>query len=153
MTESETLIPTSGFFKGNEHFLPLRVYYEDTDALAMVYHANYLKYMERGRTEFLRLLGIFNLELANRDDGMTWAVASSTIKYMASARPDDAIVVISRVTRLGAASVTLDQDIKRGDEFLTRGSIKVGCMNREGRPRRMPKDLKEKFEKFKEQLK
>ncbi|MEE8294800.1 MAG: YbgC/FadM family acyl-CoA thioesterase [Sphingomonadales bacterium] len=153
MTETDQLTPTSGFFKGNEHFLPIRVYYEDTDALAMVYHANFLKYMERGRTEFLRLLGIFNRELANRKDGMTWAVASSTIQYMASAWPDDAIVVISRVARLGAASVTIDQDIKRGDEFLTKGSIRVGCMNAEGRPRRMPNDLKEKFKTFNEQLK
>lgn len=153
MTEQTSLIPTSGFLKGLEHYLPMRVYFEDTDALGIVYHSNYLKFMERGRTEFLRLLGISNLDLAHREDQMTWAVASTAIKYMSPARLDDVIVVISRTVRLGAASVIIDQDIMRGGEFLTKGTIKVACMDSTGRPRRMPKDLKEKFETLKEQLK
>ena len=146
MTEAAQNLPTSGTLKDGEHFLPMRVYFEDTDALGMVYHSNYLKFMERGRTEFLRKLGISNVELADRADGMTWAVKDCTIDYASPAKLDDAIVVISRTAKLGAASVTIDQEVVRDGEVLASASIRVACMDRDGKPKRMPRDLREKFE-------
>lgn len=150
---TESLVPTSGFLKGNEHYLPLRVYYEDTDSLGMVYHGTYLQYMERGRTEFLRCLGILNPELAEREDGMLWAVHSANLRFVKIAKPDDALVVISKASHLGAASATIDQKIMRGDELIFEGTIKVASIDHDGRAKRMPRDIREKFKTLKEQMK
>jgi len=153
MTDPAAAIPTSGTLKGNTHYLPIRVYYEDTDSLGMVYHGTYLKYMERGRTEFLRCLGILNPELAEREDGMLWAVHSANIRFIKIAKPDDALVVVSKASHLGAASATIEQKIMRGSELIFEGTIKVASIDHNGRPKRMPKDILEKFQKLEKQLK
>lgn len=152
MTDPAGLKPTSGVFEGDTHYLPIRVYYEDTDSLGMVYHGTYLQYMERGRTEFLRCLGILNPELADREDGMLWAVHSAQIRFVKIAKPDDALVVVTKASRIGAASATIEQKIMRGGELIFEGTIKVASIAKDGRPRRMPEDIREKFEVLQKQL-
>ncbi len=152
MTKVENLVPTSGVLRGDIHYLPIRVYYEDTDSLGMVYHGTYLQYMERGRTEFLRCLGILNPELAERDDGMLWAVHSANLRFIKIAKPDDALVVVSRASHLGAASATIEQKIMRGNELIFEGTIKVASIDHDGRAKRMPKDIRNKFEILKQQI-
>ncbi len=152
MTDTEVLKPTSGVLEGDTHYLPIRVYYEDTDSLGMVYHGTYLQYMERGRTEFLRCLGILNPELAEREDGMLWAVHSANIRFVKIAKPDDALVVVTKASHIGAASATIDQKIMRGREVVFEGTIKVASIAMDGRPKRMPADLREKFDRLKKQL-
>lgn len=119
----------------------IRVYYEDTDAGGVVFYANYLKFFERARTEWLRSLGIDQLRLA-RDTGMIFIVRATAVDYLSPARLDDLIVVKSRIERLGGASVDFMQEAwrypageKAGEdnddasgELLARGSIKIGCV-------------------------
>ena len=98
--------PTAGYIDGTTHVLPLRVYYEDTDAGGMVYHANFIKYMERARTDFLRLLGIWLKDWAEREDAMQFVVKSVNIEYMAPALLDDSIRVISAPGEMKAVSMS-----------------------------------------------
>ena len=123
------------------HVLPLRVYYEDTDAGGIVYHANYLRFMERGRTEFLRALG-HDLAALRAGHGINWAVRRLTIEYLAPGRLDEALQVVTTVEALRGASVDLRQQVKRGDQLLTDSTLTLVCMNESGRPVRLPRDAR-----------
>ncbi len=90
---TEALLPASGAFDGKSHLLPVRVYYEDTDFTGVVYHANYLRYFERGRSEFLRLAGVSHTQLRAQDDPMAFVVARMEIDFKKPARIDDALIV------------------------------------------------------------
>lgn len=110
----------------------IRVYYEDTDAGGVVFYANYLKFFERARTEWLRSLGIEQLELA-RSTGMIFIVRSTAVDYLSPARLDDLVTIKSRIERIGGASVDFEQEAWRNapdgrSELLARGSIKIGCV-------------------------
>jgi len=131
--------------KGRDHFLPLRVYYEDTDAGGFVYHANYLKYMERGRTEFLRCYGVEHSDLFSLERGFKFAVATFTMKYISPGFLDDALEVISKPRIMKGATFLIDQEVRRGDQVLAEASVRVACLDQENKPRRIPKDLYEKF--------
>jgi acyl-CoA thioester hydrolase len=120
-----------------EHVFPIRVYYEDTDAAGIVYYANYLKFAERARTEMLRTRG-FDHRALDGTDGIAFAVRSCNADYLLPARLDDALQVHTRVTRIGGASLEADQDITREDEILTRLKVRLACINRAGRPARIP---------------
>ena len=125
------------------HRFPIRVYWEDTDAGGIVYHSNYLKFAERGRTEFLRDLGVEQSILAH--DGYAFAVSHADVVFLKSAKLDDLLEVESRLTDLGGATVRFEQNIKRVDDgaILVRLNIRVGFIAvGAGRPARMPKDLK-----------
>jgi acyl-CoA thioester hydrolase len=123
------------------HSLPLRVYYEDTDAAGMVYHANYLRFAERGRSEMLRSLGFPHRKLG-AEDGVGFAVRRCTIDYLAPARLEDALTVVTTLTGIGAATLQARQEIRRDSELLVDMDILVACIGRDGRPRRLPSALR-----------
>jgi acyl-CoA thioester hydrolase len=123
------------------HSLPLRVYYEDTDAAGMVYHANYLKFAERGRSEMLRSLGFGNRAL-REDSGVGFAVRRCTVDYLAPARLEDALTVDTSLADIGAATLTVRQRICRDGQVLADLDILVACIGRDGRPRRLPSALR-----------
>lgn len=139
--------PSSGSFAGQCHLLPLRVYYEDTDLSGLVYHANYLRFCERARTELLRQLGIEQRGTQESGGGF-YAVAEAQIRFRAPARLDDSLVVQTRLAELGAASVRLDQAVCRGDQVLVDLAIRVGFIGPDGRPRRQPATWRQAFEDF-----
>ena len=136
-----------GHFVGQCHQFPLRIYYEDTDLSGVVYHANYLKYCERARSDMLRLLHIDQGAGVTAGEGH-YAVAEAHIRYLRPARLDDALVVHTRCTELRAASVRLEQQVLRGDEVLVDFSVRVGFVGPDGRPRRQPAEWRAAFESF-----
>ena len=120
----------------SEHSFPVRVYYEDTDFSGNVYHAAYLKFFERGRTEFLRDEGIHHSELAAQ--GIAFAVRSMDIAFDGAAHIDDLLTVVTEVAAISGARLTLAQTILRGDTVLTRASVVVVAIRTSGGPARMP---------------
>jgi acyl-CoA thioester hydrolase len=116
---------------------PIRVYYEDTDAGGVVYYANYLKFAERARTEWLRSEGVHQAEMLEQD-GVAFVVADVRAKYMAPARLDDALVVESRVTKLGRARIAMEQIIRSPSEALVHIDVAIACVDRTFSPTRMP---------------
>lgn len=119
------------------HRFPVRVYYEDTDFGGVVYYANYLRFIERGRTEMLRAAGVDQVAL-KRDLGLVFVVRSLSIDYLVPARFDDLLEVRSAVTRLRGASAEMAQEVWCGASCLVRASVTVACMDAAGRPRRLP---------------
>jgi len=116
----------------------VRVYYEDTDAGGIVYYANYLKFFERARTEWLRALGINQHDLLAQE-GAAFVVRSASVDYRAAARLDDEIKLCLRVEKLGRASVQFAQQAWRGDTLLSTADVKVGCVDAATmRPRSLP---------------
>ncbi|GAB7564453.1 tol-pal system-associated acyl-CoA thioesterase [Methylobacillus methanolivorans] len=109
---------------------PVRVYYEDTDSGGVVYHSNYLKFMERARTEFLRSLGFGQAEL--RDDlGVLFVVRSLALQYRRPARFDDVLAVVTRLKDFRRSLMTFEQKIYRGDELLTEATVDIVCIDAE----------------------
>lgn len=106
---------------------PIRVYYEDTDAGGIVFFANYLKFFERARTEWLRACGIDQRKLA-QDDGIVFVVSETAVQYRTPARLDDMLTISSRIERLGKASVEFVQEARRAGTVLAVGTIRVGCV-------------------------
>jgi acyl-CoA thioester hydrolase len=137
--------PPSGTFQGPLHLFPVRVYYEDTDLSGLVYHANYLRWFERARSDMLRLLGIDQRQAAEAGEG-TYAVADLTIRYLAPARLDDALTVATEAAELGAASVRLRQRALRSDVLLAEAAVRVGFISPDGRPRRHPSGWRDAFQ-------
>ncbi|WP_345812962.1 tol-pal system-associated acyl-CoA thioesterase [Paraburkholderia sp. PREW-6R] len=113
----------------NGYMWPIRVYYEDTDAGGIVFYANYLKFFERARTEWLRACGVDQHRLAE-ESGAIFIVRSTAVDYRAPARLDDVINVVSRIERVGRASVDFAQEAWRSGMLLAKGSIRVGCVDR-----------------------
>ncbi|MGZ0187112.1 MAG: tol-pal system-associated acyl-CoA thioesterase [Alphaproteobacteria bacterium] len=124
----------------HETTIPVRVYYEDTDAGGIVYHANYLKFAERGRTEFLRTLGVGQTAL-RAETGLGFAVANLTIDYRRPAVLDDDLIIRTVVEKVRRASIDFVQTVERGAETLTRLTVRVACIDQDGRPTRMPGSL------------
>ncbi len=135
--------PSSGHFEALEHVLPVRVYYEDTDFTGMVYHANYLRFFERGRTEYLRASGIEHRELLERPDPCAFTVTKLSIAFKRAARVDDALAVRTLYLRFRGVRVEVRQRLARGDELLAEAEVEVVCITPDGRPRRPPADLLE----------
>ena len=125
--------------------LPVRVYYEDTDAGGVVYYANYLKYFERARTEWLRAAGWGQTALAS-DRGILFAVRSIELDYHGPARLDDALEVEARIAELGRARIDFAQRVLRDGKALCSGRVRVACLDAATfRPRPLPDDMKEVF--------
>lgn len=123
------------------HRLPLRVYYEDTDFSGFVYHASYLRFMERGRTELLRGLAGDQSDLHREAGGLVFVVRRMAIDYLKPARMDDALVVATFTRELRGASMHLVQTVSRGDAVLVRAEVVVACV-RNGRAIRLPDSLR-----------
>lgn len=134
-------LPGAGVIAGGLHYFPLRVYYEDTDAGGIVYHANYLKFAERARSEFLRLIGWEHGRLA-RDTGLNWVVHRIDITFRQPAHLDEALVVSTGLHALHAASVHVVQNIRRGGDDLARLAVDLVLLSASGRPGRAPPALR-----------
>ncbi|WP_375288410.1 tol-pal system-associated acyl-CoA thioesterase [Sphingomonas sp.] len=130
------LAPPSGRIDDGLHLFPVRVYFEDTDLSGVVYHANYLRFMERARSDMLRLAGIDQRATFDAT-GAAYVVAELAIRYRAPARLDDALTVTSRVTDVRAASVTIQQTVSRDTLILAEADV-VAAWVKDGRPRRQP---------------
>jgi acyl-CoA thioester hydrolase len=131
-------IPAIG---GLTHAMPLRVYYEDTDAAGIVYYANYLKFAERGRTELMRELGFAHSTIA-AETGIVFTVRRLAADYRRPARLDDVLSVETRIAEIGAATMLLDQRVCRDGAVLAALDVLVACVGRDGRPRRIPAGLR-----------
>jgi acyl-CoA thioester hydrolase len=138
-------IGLDGEIRGGCHHLPVRVYYEDTDFSGVVYHASYLRFMERGRTNYLRLLGADQralFEQAEREaPGFAFVVRSMSIDFHKPARMDDVLDVITQTAEVKGASVTLHQQVVRGVETLVEAAVQVAFVSG-GRPRPIPNPLR-----------
>jgi acyl-CoA thioester hydrolase len=129
--------PPGGCFDGPVHRFAVRAYFEDTDLSGVVYHANYLRWFERARSDMLRLLGIDQRAAHEAGEG-AYAVAELTIRYLAPARLDDAVLIESRTEELRAASCRMHQRALRGDTLLSEARLRVGFVSPSGRPRKQP---------------
>lgn len=147
MSNQTTPSPASGQLFDGEHRFPVRVYFEDTDLSGVVYHANYLRYMERARSDLLRQLEIDQRGAQERGEGV-YAVTDIAIRYRAPARLDDDLHVRSRLTQLSAARCVIAQSVWRGDTELTQGSVTVAFLDNNGRPRRQPTDWIDRFNRL-----
>lgn len=134
-------MPTSGAFDGREHLFPVRVYYEDTDFTGIVYHANYLRFFERGRSEFLRACGLDHAQLGERPDPAAFAIAHMEIDFKAPAKIDDALIVRTRFGKAGRASLSVTQTIFRGETLIASASLVLVCIDAAGKSRRPPAEL------------
>lgn len=130
-----------GKIYGGRHFLPVRVYYEDTDFSGVVYHASYLRFMERGRTEFLRQIGVDHRAMFEGEQALAFVVRAMTIEFLKPARMDDVLTVETSVTGVGGASVGMRQAICRDGETLVTAGLKVAVVAA-GRPQRIPPALR-----------
>jgi acyl-CoA thioester hydrolase len=142
--------PYRGGFIGPEHHFALTVYFEDTDTAGIVYYANYLKYMERARSDMLRAAGID--QRAALDDGTgVYAVAEVAIKYLRPARLGDDLVIVSTLDTVRAASVVIHQRVMRGTEQLTDARVTAAFITPDGLPTRQPRDWVATFDQIKDQ--
>jgi acyl-CoA thioester hydrolase len=137
MDAAFTISPIRGAFAGRVHHMPVHVYFEDTDFSGLVYHANYLRYMERARSDMLTCAGIDQNAAFIAGDGV-YAVAELAIKYRRPARFDDDLVVLSSVEQIRGASVVIHQRVMRGDELLAETEVVAAFLSRDGRPKRQP---------------
>ena len=129
--------PPGGLIDGTRHLYAVRVYYEDTDLSGVTYHANYLRWFERARSDLLRLLDIDQRAAVEAGEG-AYAVADLAIRYLRPAKLDDDVVIETRCTQLRAASCRMHQRALRGDDLLTEATLRVGFVAPDGRPRRQP---------------
>jgi len=147
--------PPGGVIDGARHLYALRVYYEDTDLSGITYHANYLRWFERARSDLLRLLDIDQRAAIEAGEG-AWAVADVHLKYLSPAKLDDDVRIETSCTQLRSASCRMHQvayceagpGAKAGTERLCEASLRVGFLTPDGRPRRMPEGWRAAFEDF-----
>lgn len=141
---SDVDTPYRGGFVGPEHRFALTVYFEDTDTAGVVYYANYLKFMERARSDMIRAVGV-DQSAALRADGSAYFVTHVNIRYRSPARLGDDLVVVSTVEAVRAASVDIHQRVMRGQEILSDARVTAAFLDRDGRPQRQPRDWVERF--------
>jgi acyl-CoA thioester hydrolase len=133
---SYDILPSAGRFEGRVHVLAVRIYYEDTDMSGIVYHANYLKYFERGRSDFLRTVGIHHNELLKRDPALAFAITTIDSSFKMAARIDDCLVVHTTFDSLKGVRLGISQKIMRGDELIATAQVGAVCIDLQGKPRR-----------------
>jgi len=137
--------PPGGLIDGTRHLYAVRVYYEDTDLSGVTYHANYLRWFERARSDLLRLLEIDQRAAVEAGEG-AYAVADLAIRYLRPAKLDDDVVIETRCTQLRAASCRMQQRALRGDDLLAEADLRVGFVAPDGRPRRQPQAWQAAFQ-------
>jgi acyl-CoA thioester hydrolase len=133
--------PSAGRFEGREHCLAVRVYYEDTDFTGVVYHANYVRYFERGRSDFLRLIGIGHAELLARPDPCAFVITRLAIAFHRAARIDDALLVVTTYDAINGPRLSISQRIMRGAALIADAEVQAACITPGARPRRPPTEL------------
>jgi acyl-CoA thioester hydrolase len=137
-----------GRFDGKLHILPVRVYYEDTDVSGIVYHANYLRYMERGRSEFLRLAGIHHMVMLANAEPIAWTIRRLDIEYSKPARLDDTLEIHTRYRTMSGARLTGEQWVKRDGVELVTAKVEAAIITMTGKPRRIPEDVRARLQDF-----
>ncbi|MCO5732000.1 tol-pal system-associated acyl-CoA thioesterase [Rhizobium sp. SSA_523] len=143
---SEHPVLLSGELVDGGHRLVQRVYYEDTDFSGLVYHARYLHFLERGRTDYLRCLGCEQSALLGVDEeGLVFVVHRMEIDFKAPARMDDILTIVTRTEKAGGAKMILVQEIRRGETRLIAARVIIAVINRHGRPRRLPESIASSF--------
>jgi len=137
----------AGTLTPSGHRIMARVYFADTDFSGVVYHARYLEFFERGRSDFLRLSGVHHTELAEGRHGekLVWVVARMEIDFRAPARIDDILTIDTRVEALSKARIVMAQEIRRGDQVLVEAKVQATVIGENGRPRRFPVEWIEAF--------
>jgi acyl-CoA thioester hydrolase len=140
-----TATSLDGELRDGRHTMSVRVYYEDTDFTGIVYHANYLRFMERGRTNYLRLIGADHRSLFEATEqeapGFAFVVRSMMLDYLKPARMDDVLTISTVPQEVKGASITLHQEVRRGDELLVEADVRVAFIS-QGRARPIPKPLR-----------
>jgi acyl-CoA thioester hydrolase len=121
--------------------LPIRIYYEDTDMAGIVYYANYLRFIERGRSEWVREIGMDQLKM--KEEGIVFAVRRVEADYLGSAKLDDELIVETEVASVTAARLVMEQRVKRGEDVLFHAMVTVVCMNEAGQPVRLPANIRQ----------
>ena len=139
--------PADGVMRGTTHLFPLRVYFEDTDVAGIVYYANYLRFIERARSDMLRLIGVDQRGALEGGEGV-YAVAELSVKYRAPAKLGDDLIVITEIEAVRAASVLIHQRVMRGDELLADARVTAAFLTSDGRPRRQPREWVQAFERL-----
>ena len=134
-----------GRFEGKTHILPIRVYYEDTDLSGVVYHANYLRYMERGRMEFFRLSGITKMAMLDDAEPTAWTLRSASLEFHRPARVEDQLEIHTTCPLLTGARMQADQKIYAGGMLLVHGKVEACIMTLSGKPRRIPQSVRDKL--------
>jgi acyl-CoA thioester hydrolase len=129
------------------HNFPIRIYYEDTDAGGVVYHASYLNFCERARTELLRDVG-FNQSSIVEKTGHLFVVRSAALDYRKPAVLDDSLNIATKINKIGNASIEFQQDIVRGDSVLVQVTITIVCVNEKMRPTRVPDDIRQALSQY-----
>lgn len=143
------IFPATGAFGADKvHRLPVRVYYEDTDFSGIVYHARYLHFLERGRTESLRALGIHHSDLAASDDPLAFAVRRMNIGFERAARIDDVLIVETLFRPQKGARLMIGQRIARGEETIATADVEAVCIDGQGRAKRPPRGLSERWSAY-----
>ena len=138
----------SGIIKQKTHFFQIRVFYEDTDFSGIVYHANYLKFAERGRTNFLRLLGVNHSELINSDKPKYFVVYKMNSKFLGTSTIDDILEVRSNFKGIEGVRLKIDQDIFKGDKKVFSANIEFALLDKNAKPIKFPNDMKLKIKKY-----
>ena len=141
--------PYRGGFVGPEHRFALTVYFEDTDTAGIVYYANYLKFMERARSDILRAAGIDQRAAIEAGEGV-YAVAEVAIRYLRPARLGDDLVIVSTLDQVRAASVVIHQQVMRGTEILADARVTAAFLSSDDRPKRQPKAWVDRFNQIRE---
>jgi acyl-CoA thioester hydrolase len=140
--------PGLGYFEGKTHILPVSVYYEDTDLSGFVYHANYLRFMERARTEFFRLAGVGKMADLQAPEPVAWTIRRADIDFQRPAQLDDALAVKTLLTGLSGARITATQRIYCREILLVEGRIEACIITLTGKPRRIPQRLRDLLSPF-----
>jgi acyl-CoA thioester hydrolase len=140
----------AGRIEGETHVLPIRVYFEDTDCAGVVYHANFLKFCERARSDFIRLLGIEHQGLANPAQGepAVFVVRRVEIDYLKPGRLDDVLEVVTSCAEIGNASLKLAQDVRRDGTLIARALVSVVLVSRSGKPQRLGALVRDALQRF-----
>jgi acyl-CoA thioester hydrolase len=140
--------PSAGAFDGREHQLAVRVYYEDTDFTGVVYHASYVRFFERGRTDGLRTAGIGHADLLNAEDPCAFIVTRLVVEFQNAAHIDDALLVRTLFEEVKGPRLIMRQQITRGEAAIARADVEAACIRPGGRARRPPPELAARLRPF-----
>jgi acyl-CoA thioester hydrolase len=145
MSGAPSDLPYSGRFVDREHRFTVRIYYEDTDAGGVVYHANFLRFFERARTDMLALCGIDVADALGKDVG-GYVVAAADLKYVRPAKLGEVLIILSRLEEVRQAACTIQQRVMRDDQLIAEGRLTLAFVGADGRPRRQPAAWIEAFQ-------
>jgi len=133
--------PSTGWLEGREHQLPVRIYYEDTDFTGVVYHANYLRYFERGRSDFFRLVGISHTAFLNLPEPTAFSIIRIELDFKRAARIDDALLVRTTYDAVKGPRLMISQRITLGDELIAEARVQAVCIDLKGRAKKPPREM------------